>query len=1677
MNFIRNRVAILFVLALLITSGCKIIPWFGDYSSTTTTESFIGEIILSRNIETSQALNFTSPGFKLSIPAGALRYDAKIEITRYPLLASKMGLPPEYRPVSELFSIKLLPITNTLNQAATLRFTAKKTLVGNPCFAAYRNAEGEWKFASPLPYNAESELTFETLSFSDWVLVERVKDFPGSLAKGMQITASPSAAIASSTGFFEEDLKINLNLHSNQPLLLSPVNSQLQMQISTHKTFTIDVTNPDETTGSRNYKADNENVISLDLLNSSIATIKIAGNNATCSFLVKLKGKTPGELPDFLAMNALYTTEGGISYTAAQTLTFSAAPATEEPTTPVSPQITDTLPTNGATFVASSTSITLVFDQKMNLESVQNAFKINDRAGNAVSGTFAWQEDHVMIFSPDQPLLPTSEYAINFIDGAVGQNGLALVYESEIVFTTISNEPAELRDYTPANNATAIDYNAPIVLKFSQPLDPQNLKFTLTPALPGDFTATWNETKTEVSILYGSGFASNQVYEVNLLNSTLDLYGQPIKTAYVFSFTSKEYVANRLLVVNPASGSSSIAPDSAFVFTFDAAMSEADVVGAISFSPALTDATHSWSDGSTKLTVSHASALQTGTNYLVTIAKTDANKLITSYVISYGVVEPLQITTTEPANGSSGLTTDNSLKIRFNNPINTGTLAITFNPEPESGFSQTWGDNNTSLLLTPAVPGLKESTSYQISILAATTDIYGSSLTQNQVFTFSTGAFTPPIIEAVQPANNATSVATDRQIVINFSKSMDRSKTEAALTIQPAVQPLFTWQNSDKVLTISFNESLTAGTRYSLSLSPEVTDRIGLKLAAPYSSAFTTAAPVSNDPTAVVSYEPANNATAVAAFAPVTLRFSAPISKATLAFAILPAIPGDYTTTWNEAGTEADIAFNSGFASGINYKFSLLNTTKDIYGRAISEPEDFRFTAATYSAARLLTVSPASGSVNISSTSVFELTFDRAMNKADVEGAITIAPVVALNYQWLNTDSKLKITPTTQLAFASEYRLNVPKTVKAADNSELMANYLISWKTAPRLQVSETMPTNNTAGLPLRPTLEILFNNSVNTSTLTTDWQPAPPSGFSKIWSNNNTTLTLVPNADLLESRNYLITIGQATADTLGTTLGSNYVLNITTGAVTPPVISSTLPAAGTYDVPVDQQIKVVFSKPMDRNKTQAAVSVSPVITPTFSWENSDTTMIINLGDNLNYDTSYQITLGTGVTDKYGLTLAQSYIFAFKTSARPAVITTRCHPLANATAISSQVAVKIEFSKAMNKESAQTAFSLKEGSTVVNGSFSWNGNIMNFTPAANLTYDQLHQINIAASARDSLGNGLSSAVSWSFTTAADEGKIWTLEQVDTDATTTFSQRSEHVMVSFKNKLWVIGGFDGMDHLNDVWSSTNGQTWTKETANAAFAARSGHACTVYDGKIWLTGGYSDTVDLFDDVWKSSDGKNWTKVSNSAEYYARSGHTMEVFAGKLWIIGGESLDANDNVVLLDDCWSSTTGLNWQQHSSIVAFFPRKLHLSGVINSRLWVWGGFGEDAYSNEKVLNDAWSTADGEFWRLESSNTAFPARCAAAGTLFNNRIWLTGGADNDPNLANTNYLNDVWATADGINWVQILASNLSGSTTQFSPRILTGAAVLTGTTPLPDKLFVSGGELGSYFLNNEVWSTQ
>jgi hypothetical protein len=110
-----------------------------------------------------------------------------------------------------------------------------------------------------------------------------------------------------------------------------------------------------------------------------------------------------------------------------------------------------------------------------------------------------------------------------------------------------------------------------------------------------------------------------------------------------------------------------------------------------------------------------------------------------------------------------------------------------------------------------------------------------------------------PTIQSTSPADGASGVATDANVVVTFSESMDQSATQAAFTLAPASGPgsplagTFSW--SGATMTFDPTQPLVAGTQYVASVSTAARDVAGNQLTAPSSWSFTASTTATSLPT------------------------------------------------------------------------------------------------------------------------------------------------------------------------------------------------------------------------------------------------------------------------------------------------------------------------------------------------------------------------------------------------------------------------------------------------------------------------------------------------------------------------------------------------------------------------------------------------------------------------------------------------------------------------------------------------------------------------------------------------------------------------------------------------------------------------------------------------------------
>ncbi|QCX01710.1 hypothetical protein FGM00_16910 [Aggregatimonas sangjinii] len=104
------------------------------------------------------------------------------------------------------------------------------------------------------------------------------------------------------------------------------------------------------------------------------------------------------------------------------------------------------------------------------------------------------------------------------------------------------------------------------------------------------------------------------------------------------------------------------------------------------------------------------------------------------------------------------------------------------------------------------------------------------------------------------------------------------------------------------------------------------------------------------------------------------------------------------------------------------------------------------------------------------------------------------------------------------------------------------------------------------------------------------------------------------------------------------------------------------------------------------------------------------------------------------------------------------------------------------------------------------------------------------------------------------------------------------------------------------------------------------------------------------------------------------------------------------------------------------SAEASFPiRFKHTTTVYDDRMWVVGGATRNGVTNSLIpYNDVWYSTDGIAWEEATENAAFSARSGHVALNYEDKLWVIGGNDGD-------LINDVWQSTDGWNWTQVTAN--------------------------------------------------
>lgn len=287
----------------------------------------------------------------------------------------------------------------------------------------------------------------------------------------------------------------------------------------------------------------------------------------------------------------------------------------------------------------------------------------------------------------------------------------------------------------------------------------------------------------------------------------------------------------------------------------------------------------------------------------------------------------------------------------------------------------------------------------------------------------------------------------------------------------------------------------------------------------------------------------------------------------------------------------------------------------------------------------------------------------------------------------------------------------------------------------------------------------------------------------------------------------------------------------------------------------------------------------------------------------------------------------------------------------------------------------------------------------------------------------------------------------------------WSPRYGHKVTKINQTLYLFGGFNGEDHLNDLWKMdlSSDQNWTKvNVSEPSPGPRALHFMVAVNDKIYVFGGRNDTQAL-NDFWMleiENDTARWTQLEDAPiKGFDVAGAILGTDENKtIYIIGGR----NETSDITDIITYNLNQNKWQVITPSNDIQPRSGHTIVSMNDTVVLFGGFSlhDNSFPRDVLIFDIHSKT----WTPMQITELPTGRYGHSSNLIlDNQMILFGGWDGE------RYLNDCWILKEN-QWKELNATG-----TKPVERALHSAVVTDRNT-----LYIIGGATSLDIGLNDVW---
>jgi hypothetical protein len=1008
-------------------------------------------------------------------------------------------------------------------------------------------------------------------------------------------------------------------------------------------------------------------------------------------------------------------------------------------------KLTSASPANGATAVATNTTITMNFNNPIDPATVNATtlpVMITYNSNQEITGTYAVSGNQV-IFTPASPFPTSTQIYVGTCNGPLDLAGesAGVCYTQLTSFTTGTTatappNPLQVMAFTPAANATSVGLRAPVTATFNRSIDLGTINSHDFALFQGDGQSPWctsySHSQDDATLSFTCYALPSSTNMTAILNSGItDWQGNALQN-FTSQFTTSQFDSNTtgsIITTRPGNGASGVNGNMPIVLYANLPIDPGTASNGIQVAQnnVLVPGTVQVLDNGytlefTPSTPFTAGALiqwwSTGSLYESTYNTPFGATSGYFYVAASTATLAPAIQTTSLSSGTNPAPLNTIFDTQFNTPLNPSTITPT-------NIYLLDGDTNLHLAATYTEPQPNEVLMVPTSPLPAGHIIYVWVTTGLQsatsvpavqtnwyVYAGTTSDTTLPTVTSAVPYNGAANVGVNATPGVVFNKPIDpvsvNSTTFQVLNGSTPLAGGYTFSSSDTRIQFVPLAPLPASANLTMKING-VLDHVGNPIT--FSSAFQTApGPDFTAPSVVWSSVSSNES--IPTNSMITVQFSESMDVTTFTagpagacgnFYIYDYIQGACiaaTLSWNSTQNTAYLAPSEPLAAGRQYEFYVSGGT-DLAGNTMNGESLVFYADFTSSsvAPTVVNFNPIGGQTGLGTNAIVEAQFSAPIDPNTISGvtlSIGGSPVAASPVLG-SGDTVLQLLPQVPLLPGTTYTMTIAGVKDPAGN--LIATVNNSFTTGASFDITAASVTvsdpanSTTVGTNVIP--KMIFNKPLNPLTVSNstfrmylnDTGQFIPLNVSL--STSGLEVTMTPQVPLLPNTEYYFQACCGYQDQDGNNgNGLNVYFYTSSGTDTTGPTVTVTPLNGATGIPLNTLVTATLNVPMDPTSWgQTSIQVAKGSTPvagTVSFT-SNTTLTFTPSANLAAGATYTVTVGN-FTDANGNAVTPSTSsFTAGTSATTGGLTLASTNIANgSTGVSETQPIILVFSQILN---------------------------------------------------------------------------------------------------------------------------------------------------------------------------------------------------------------------------------------------------------------------------------------------------------------------------------------------------------------------------------------------------------